>query len=113
MKNYGNDLIRWGRLVWAIQMFYGVLLSDNEMIKNNYFVLNVQEYLGKYIDFEAFQHKIIENWKNEIPDRNILLEDVTCYEVYIRFPTDLERRCGQTYLRILRMVMGKANSCFL
>jgi transposase, IS5 family len=44
--------------------------------------------LGGCLDFEEFQSKIIENWKEEIPDKNVLLEDATCYEVYIRFPTD-------------------------
>ena len=86
---------------WAIQMFCNVLLSDNEIIKDNSFVSKVRGYLGKYVDFEEFQHKIIENWKDEIPDKNILLEDATCYEVYIRFSTDSERRCGQAYLGIL------------
>lgn len=75
---------------WAIQMFCNVLLSDNEMIKDNSFVSKVRGYLGKHVDFEEFQHKIIENWKDEIPDKNILLEDATCYEVYIRFPTDVK-----------------------
>ena len=79
-----------GRLVWAIQMFCGTLLSDNEMIRGNSFVSRVRGYLGEYVDFEVFQHKIIENWKDEIPDKNILLEDATCYEVYIRFPTDVK-----------------------
>jgi len=75
---------------WAIQMFCGVLLPDNEIIKDNSFVSRVRGYLGKHVDFEEFQYKIIENWKDEIPDKNILLEDATCYEVYIRFPTDVK-----------------------
>jgi hypothetical protein len=90
MRNYWNDSIRWGRLVWAIQMFCGTLLSDNEMIRGNSFESRLRGYLGEYVDFEEFQHKIIENWKDEIPDKNILFEDATCYEVYIRFPTDVK-----------------------
>lgn len=74
----------------AIQMFCGVLLSDNEMIRDNSFVSSVRGFLGEYVDFEAFQQKIIANWIDEIPDKNILLEDATCYEVYIRFPTDVK-----------------------
>jgi hypothetical protein len=75
---------------WAIQMFCGVILSDNEMIRDNSFVSSVRVFLGKHIDFEAFQQKIIANWKEEIPDKNVLLADATCYEVYIRFPTDVK-----------------------
>ncbi len=75
---------------WAIQMFCGVLLSDNEIIRNNSFVSSVRCFLGERVDFEEFQRKIIENWKDEIPDKNVLLKDATCYEVYIRFPTDVK-----------------------
>jgi transposase, IS5 family len=73
-----------------MQMFCGVLLTDNEMIKDNSFVSSVRGFLGGCLDFEEFQCKIIENWKEEIPDKNVLLEDATCYEVYIRFPTDVK-----------------------
>jgi transposase, IS5 family len=62
---------------WAMQMFCGVLLSDNEMIRDNSFISSVRGFLGGCLDFEAFQHKIIENWKEEIPDKNVLLEG--CY----------------------------------
>ena len=75
---------------WAIQMFCGVLLPDNKMIRDNSFVSSVRGFLGEYVDFEAFQQKIIANWKDEIPDKNVLLEDATCYEVYVRFPTDVK-----------------------
>ncbi len=65
-----------------------MLLPDNEMIRDNSFVSSVRGFLGGCLDFEAFQSKIIENWKQEIPVKNVLLEDAMCYEVYIRFPTD-------------------------
>ena len=73
---------------WAMQMFCGVLLSDIEMIRDNAFVSNVRTYVGKYVDFEVFQKSMIKHWKDEIPDKNVVLMDATCYEVFIRFPTD-------------------------
>lgn len=60
------------------------------MIIDNAFVSNVRTYLGKNIDFEAFQKSMINDWKLEIPDRKVALMDATCYEVYIRFPTDVK-----------------------
>ena len=80
---------------WVMQLFCGTLLSDNEMIRDNSFVSSVRNFLGGCVDFDKFQYKIIEHWKDEIPDKNILLEDATCYEVYIgrrtaRFPTDVK-----------------------
>ena len=76
-------------------MFCGILLYDNEMIRDNSFVSSVQGFLGGCVDFEKFQNKIIGNWKDEIPDKNVLLEDATCYGVYIRrrtarFPKDVK-----------------------
>jgi transposase, IS5 family len=65
-------------------------LVENEMIRDNAFVSNVRTYLGKNIDFEAFQKSMINDWKLEIPDRKVALMDATCYEVYIRFPTDVK-----------------------
>lgn len=75
---------------WAMQMFCGVQLADNEIIRDNSFVSNVRTYLGKNIDFEAFQKSMINHWKLEIPDSKVALLDATCYEVYIRFPTDIK-----------------------
>jgi transposase, IS5 family len=75
---------------WAMQMFCGVQLADNEMIRDNAFVSNVRTYLGKNIDFEALQKSMITHWKLDIPDRKVALMDATCYEVYIRFPTDVK-----------------------
>jgi hypothetical protein len=75
---------------WAMQLFCGTLLADNERIRDNSFVSKARSYLGKHVNFEEFQRKIIENWRDEIPDKTILLQDATCYEVYIRFPTDIK-----------------------
>ncbi|MCP1386578.1 transposase [Runella salmonicolor] len=73
---------------WSMQMFCGVLLTDNEFIKDNSFVSKVRNYLSQHVDFEVFQSKMIKNWKEELPEKNVMLADATCYEVYIRFPTD-------------------------
>ena len=75
---------------WAMQMFCGILLTENEMIRDNTFVSNVRTYLGKHIDFEVFQKSMVNQWKDEIPDERIVFMDATCYEVYIRFPTDVK-----------------------
>jgi transposase, IS5 family len=75
---------------WAMQMFCGVYLADNQVIRDNAFVSNVRSFVGKYIDMEDFQKKMVGNWTEEIPEKNVSLMDATCYEVYIRFPTDVK-----------------------
>jgi hypothetical protein len=73
---------------WAMQLFCGVLLSDNESIRDNSFVSKIRSYLGYNVDMKAVQKVLISAWKKEIPDKNVLLMDATCYEVHMRFPTD-------------------------
>ncbi len=75
---------------WAMQMFCGVLLADNERIKDNAFVSRIRSYLGAHLDLNLFQSVMINSWKAEIPDKNVLLMDATCYEVYLRIPTDVK-----------------------
>ncbi|MEA5261062.1 transposase [Arcicella aquatica] len=75
---------------WAMQIFCGTLLADNERIKDNAFVSRVRSYLGNHLDLNLFQSVMINNWKGEIPDKNVLLMDATCYEVYLRIPTDVK-----------------------
>ncbi|MEA5261075.1 transposase, partial [Arcicella aquatica] len=75
---------------WAMQMFCGTLLADNESIKDNAFVSRVRSYLGEYLDLNLFQSVMINSWKAEIPDKNVLLMDATCYEVYLRIPTHVK-----------------------
>lgn len=75
---------------WAMQLFCGVLLSDNESIKDNSFVSKVRKYLGDNVDMQTFQKVMISSWKKDIPDENVVLMDATCYEVHIRFPTDVK-----------------------
>lgn len=75
---------------WAMQMFCSTLLADNERIKDNSFVSRVRSYLGNHLDLNLFQSVMINHWKAEIPDKNVLLMDATCYEVYLRIPTDVK-----------------------
>lgn len=75
---------------WAMQMFCGVLFSDNEAIRDNSFISKVRGYLAHNVDMAAVQKVLISVWKGEIPDKNAVLMDATCYEVYIRFPTDVK-----------------------
>lgn len=75
---------------WAIQMFCGIQLADGQMIRDNAFVSNVRTYLAKHINLEDLQQALIANWKQELPDKQVVLMDATCYESYIRFPTDVK-----------------------
>lgn len=38
-------------------------------------------YLAKHVDLEAFQQALIANWKQEIPDGQVVLVDATHNEI--------------------------------
>jgi transposase, IS5 family len=61
--------------------FCGALLPEGEMIRDNSFVSNVRSYLGKHIDLESFQSKMVENWKEELPHKQVMLADATASAV--------------------------------
>jgi transposase, IS5 family len=76
---------------WAMQLFCGVLLQENERIRDNAFVSKVRSYLSNHLDLNQLQQKLIENWKKQgLVDTHILMMDATCYESYIRYPTDVK-----------------------
>lgn len=64
---------------------------------------NDRIYLAKNIDKEAFQQALAPHWKAETPDKQAVMIDASCYEVY-PFPN----RC-ETTLGILSVDMRKAD----
>ena len=76
---------------WGMQLFCGTLLSYTERIRDNAFVSRTRSYLAAYLDLNKFQTTIINKWKEkDMHSVNMLMMDATCYESYIRFPTDVK-----------------------
>lgn len=76
---------------WAFQLFCGVLLQDNERIKDNAFVSHVRAYLGKHLDLNQMQIALLQHWKkDDLENLNLNMFDATCFESYIRYPTDVK-----------------------
>lgn len=75
---------------WAMQLFCGVLLAENESIKDNSFVSRIRSYLAKHVSVEQMQQKMLEKWKPNLENSHVMLADATAYESYIRYPTDVK-----------------------
>lgn len=75
---------------WAFQIFCGVLLSENEAIKDNAFVSRVRSYLGRHLSVEQMQQQLLDKWKPHMENTHVMLADATVYESYIRYPTDVK-----------------------
>ena len=75
---------------WSLQLFCGKMLSDTEKIRDNAIVSRIRSYLAEHTDWQQLQQILIEHWKRDMNNTHVLLMDATCYESYIRFPTDVK-----------------------
>jgi len=75
---------------WSLQLFCGILLPDNESIKDNSFVSRIRSYLAAHVPVEQMQEQLLNKWKGHLSNSQVLLADATVYESYIRYPTDVK-----------------------
>lgn len=75
---------------WSLQLFCGKLLRDDQSIKDKAIVSRIRSYIADHADWEELQGILLNHWKRDMANTHILLEDATCYESYIRFPTDVK-----------------------
>jgi hypothetical protein len=75
---------------YAYQMFCGCRLKVGQVIRDNAFVSRTRSYLAKYCDMVKVQKVLVEAWKGKLENTNVLMMDATCYEVHLRFPTDVK-----------------------
>ncbi len=71
------------------QMFCGVFLGPDRI--NNYKIVSeIRCDLAKRLDIRSLQEVLAGYWKPFISGSNIMLEDATCYETSMRYPTDVK-----------------------
>lgn len=75
---------------WSLQLFCGKLLSDNERIKDKAIVSRIRTYITEETDWQMLQKVLVSHWKADMKNTHMMLMDATCYESYIRFPTDIK-----------------------
>ncbi|HYG39619.1 MAG TPA: DDE transposase [Cytophagales bacterium] len=75
---------------YSLQIFCGKLLNINEIIKDKGIVSRIREYIADHADWQEVQWVLIDHWKRDMSNCHVLLMDASCYESYIRFPTDVK-----------------------
>src|SRR5690606_23120922 len=50
----------------------------------------VRKYIEEHCEWERIQEVLLDCWKRDVDNSHVLLMDATCYESYIRFPTDVK-----------------------
>lgn len=73
---------------FAIQFFLGINLKYNERIKDKNLIWQTRTLVADHLDICKFQPLLIAYWKPDLRDTRIGLSDATCYESYIKYPTD-------------------------
>lgn len=71
------------------QMFCGIFLGPDR-ISNYKIVSEIRCQLASHLDIKTLQEVLAERWKPYLSDTNIMLEDATCYETSMRYPTDVK-----------------------
>ena len=75
---------------WMLQYFCGKVLADDQQIRDMTIMTRIRAYLEKHCEWEKLQEVLINHWKHDVSNTHVLLMDATCYESYIRFPTDVK-----------------------
>jgi hypothetical protein len=76
---------------WSYQLFCQLELAEGEFIRDKSLVSRVRKELSG-IAYQKIQHVLQKHWKDNLPanERKTLLMDATCFESYLRYPTDVK-----------------------
>lgn len=75
---------------WALQLFCQMRLKEGQMIKDSGIVSRWRGFLGLHLQEDKIQQVLIKAWKSDIEQQQTNLSDATCYESYVRYPTDVK-----------------------
>jgi len=76
-----------GNIQW--QLFCGIFLGP-EKLADFKIISRIRTELAMKLDIREVQDVLAKSWKPYLKQTNIVLEDATCYESYMRFPTNVK-----------------------
>jgi hypothetical protein len=72
------------------QLFCGVRINPQHPLTNYKIVSDIRCQIAGRLDIDAAQLILASHWKPYLEHSTVLLTDATCYESFIRFPTDVK-----------------------
>ena len=72
------------------QIFCDIHLPVGLRIKNYKIVSAIRSELSKVLDVDKLQDVLAQHWKPYLHDLSSISCDATCYETYMRYPTDIK-----------------------
>jgi hypothetical protein len=88
---------------WSMQLFCGILLRPDERIRDTNLPGWWRTYIGKHLNIDAMQIELAKHWKPFMEQTGVGMQDATCYESRISYPTDVKliwTCCQEVYLLI-------------
>ena len=74
---------------WGLQMFCGIQLKAGQKIKDPNLIWQTRKFVAEHLDIQKFQSILIAHWKADMKNMHLGMSDATCYESYIKYPTDV------------------------
>jgi len=75
---------------WQLQYFCGVSIVFTHPIRDKDIVGRWRRYFGIHMDIDKLQNELATSWKPYMNNTHVLMDDATCYESYIKYPTDVK-----------------------
>jgi len=72
------------------QMFCDIVIPPGSGLKNYKIVSEIRCDIARKLDIKKLQKILADHWKVYLSNRDSVVFDATCYESYIRFPTDVK-----------------------
>ena len=75
---------------YQFQFFCGVDIRVEEPLTNFKIISDIRTEIGKKLDILLLQKTFAKSWKPYVKDTKIIMEDATCYESWMRYPTNVK-----------------------
>ena len=72
------------------QLFCGIMVKPCDPVTNYKIVSAIRQEVAEKMDIASLQEILAEHWRPYLENRHVCMTDATCYESYMRYPTDIK-----------------------
>lgn len=73
-----------------VQLFCFTRIPLHQPIRDYDLIRRWRSFFGKHMDLDSFQNTLGKHWKGQLSNSSRLMDDATCYESNIKYPTDVK-----------------------
>ena len=75
---------------FSLQYFCNIHIAPHKPIKDETLPSKIRKELSTCINYESFQKILAQSWSEDLDHKEISMQDATCYETSMRYPTDVK-----------------------